>query len=117
MYRQSHSSFGKANFRVNSLPENYSGNAFRPQREEESEQKEPVRIQEISEREETARNLTEEKPVREKNQNTFSALFEGGKLNLSHDTALLFFILLVLIMGGGEHDDGAILTVLLLLII
>ena len=31
MYRQSHPSFGKPSYRVNSLPENYSGNAFSPE--------------------------------------------------------------------------------------
>ena len=107
MYRQSQPHFGKPSYRINSLPENYSGNAFAA-REPEPPAEKPAPA--FDEREEEERALScEEKKDRA------HLLFPG--ISVSPDTAILFLVLLVLAAGGGEREDGALLTILILLLL
>ena len=113
MYRQSHSSFGKANFRVNSLPENYSGNAFRSQPVEEEISAED----ESCSREENLPVSLPEKENAPLKKGALSDILGSLKMNIASDTALLFLVLLILSAGGGERDDGAVFMILILLML
>ena len=125
MYRQSHSSFGRASYRVNSVPENYSGNAFRKNGSDDPEQKEIPKTAESVSRDPTEENIS--LPVKKESLSAERENSEGkgalngltslAKLNIASDTALLFLVLLILSAGGGEQDDGAIFMILILLML
>lgn len=105
MYRQSHSHFERPSFKISSLPENYSGNAF--QREEE-----PLTSEKIEQAENRSPERKEPEPLLER------MLERTGRLHeVKSDSALLFLVLLILAAGGGEKDDGVMLMVLILLLL
>lgn len=117
MYRQS--AYGRVALRRGpsiSVPENYSGNAFKhPQ--------EPPRVlyeAEPSEKEEICEALPEAPAAsspEEKKQFSLSSLFSGIGEKLNGDGLLLLLVLLILIGGGGKRDDGALAMILILLLI
>ncbi|MBE6669003.1 MAG: hypothetical protein E7601_02230 [Ruminococcaceae bacterium] len=114
MYRQSHPSFGKPSYRVNSLPENYSGNAFSPEiKEKEADSAEKNTALPVAKEHREDSDAGEKKEKRE--SPSLPLPFAG--LSIATDTAILFLVLLVLAAGGGEKDDGALLMILILLLL
>lgn len=108
MYRQS--AFGRVPPKKQSeisIPENYSGNAFREQAEQVAAAEDADEISVID-----AVPHTEEKNTAER----FSFL-SGITEKLSGDSLLLLLVMFIVLGGGGEKDDGALLSLLVLLLL
>ena len=113
MYRQS--AFGRIPQRAQSevsIPENYSGSAFREQILPEETAKAEERL-----REEPAPSVCNAASAKNENATAEPSLFSGITEKLSGDSLLLLAVLLSVLGGGGERDDGAILALLILLLL
>jgi len=119
MYRQNHTSFGRPSYRLGSVPENYSGNAFRKESPGEPVNKEETVESEISapERDDECEKATENILKTVLPAQAASHDVKKSDLGIASDTALLFLVLLILAAGGGERDDGALFMILLLLML
>lgn len=107
MYRQGHRGFAQPTYRI--IPENYSGNAFRNDIDQDTapEPTENTALIPVQ----NPPNPPEVPPTPpEKN------ILSGVK-HLASDTSLLFLVLLILAAGGGEKDDGALFMILILLLL
>lgn len=108
MYRQS--AFGRVPPRRQdgiSVPENYSGNAFR-------EQAETVIAEEEAE---AASAIEDALHDEEKNIAEPRSFLSGITEKLGGDSLLLLLCMFIVLGGGGEKDDGSLLSLLILLLI
>ncbi len=111
MYKQSHiHPFKNPSFRVNSVPENYSGNAF------SRKNAEPELLPEPIERTPTVSADPSSLP-KESTHGIVNGIKEGIESKIGGDGLLILALLFVLIAGGGDRDDGAVLILLMLLLI
>ncbi len=111
MYRQS--AFGRIPpKRQNDItvPENYSGNAFREVEDIKPTLYENAEESAISEPE---HNVLSEKENAAEPRSFLSGITE----KLSGDSLLLLLIMFTVLGGGGEKDDGTLLSLLILLLI
>lgn len=107
MYRQS--AFGRVPPRRQeeiSLPENYSGSAFREEAVDE--------VQSVDEASVPPEN---EIKAEEKSTAGHQSFLSGITDKLSGDSLLLLLIMFIVLGGGGEKDDGTLLSLLVLLLI
>ena len=108
MYRQS--AFGRIPPKKQSeisIPENYSGNAFR-------EQAEPIAAAEEAK---DVSVVEDAMPADKKSTAEPRSFLSGITDKLSGDSLLLLLIMFIVLGGGGEKDDGTLLSLLVLLLL
>lgn len=92
------------------VPENYSGNAFR--NAETAAPAPPAEPKEVMIDESSA-----EAPLEAQNAAEPSSFLSGITEKLSGDSLLLLLIMFIVLGGGGEKDEGTLLSLLVLLLI